>query len=298
MELIKNYLIASRCHANLGVLNYFSIGIAASYIENGGIFNYKICFFTLLVCIFINNIGFLMNSYLDYIFNVDSNSTIDKTLFGITSIKSLLNYILFSISMVFLIVFLIIPNQFPDLNNQVYKMIIIYSMTTLIMALIYNFFKYIALGSFAVSFVYFLNYMIAFNVNSNCSTLFQNNFFNPVNLYAIYIIMAGFQINHGNNHRDYDEDKKAGILTLSIIFGKKLSLLIFNSISIMVCLWSLFLVNYLKNFYFLSVLFIIPKITKLWISTNDGNTKLLNAKASDIHLTACPFIVFSILMSS
>ncbi|KAN0027206.1 hypothetical protein ACTFIU_009893 [Dictyostelium citrinum] len=264
IKLIENYLKASRYHSNLGVLNYFSIGIAASFKENGGIIDYKICFFTLLICIFINNIGFLMNSYLDYIYKVDSVTSVDKTLFNVTSTKSILNYIIFSILMVVLLVFLIIPLTITDLDNQVYKMIIITSIISLTMGLIYNYFKYIALGSFAVSFLYFLTYMIAFNVNSKCSSLYQTDFFNPVNLYAMYSIFAGFQINHGNNHRDYDEDKKAGIFTLSILL----------------------------------VLFIIPKIIKLWVSTNKGNTILLNAKASDIHLTACPLIVFSILMSS
>ncbi|KAN0026128.1 hypothetical protein ACTFIV_007110 [Dictyostelium citrinum] len=188
---IYRKLKASRFHSNLGVLkNNFSIGLAASFIENGGIIDYKICFFVLLICIFINNIGFLMNSYLDYIFNVDSVTSVDKTLFNVTSTKSILNYIIFSILMVFLLVFLIIPLTITDLDNQVYKMIIIISIISLTMALGYNYFKYIAL-----------------------------------------------------------------------------------------------------------VLFIIPKIIKLWVSTNKGNTILLNVKASDIHLTACPLIVFSILMS-
>ncbi|EGG19632.1 hypothetical protein DFA_00210 [Cavenderia fasciculata] len=168
-------------------------------------------------CILLNvlahSMAYCFNSYVDFWTGVDDPKTsVDRTMFDI-GMKNLLKIITFSTVSVILITVWLVQNstgEFEWLKSQ----FIGYTALLIILAATYTHCKYVALGHincavyiFATSYFYY--------------QLFTNNV--PDRSFYIFSIVANlfFQVPIiSNYHRDLVEDKRAGILTISILLGE------------------------------------------------------------------------------
>ncbi|EGC38448.1 hypothetical protein DICPUDRAFT_148864 [Dictyostelium purpureum] len=158
---------------------------------------------------------------------LDTAVTVDKTLFGLTSIKVLKRYIWFS---TISICFILIP-VYTKYHFDIFKVVLYFTIIQFIGSILYTPAKYVACGQFIflgfhVSTLYFFYF-------SQCQEIVIFDIGHPITLFSFLIMFSMLQVIQGNYHRDHDDDKKARIYTIAILLGKKFSLYYFYSLFIM-----------------------------------------------------------------
>ncbi|EGC32449.1 hypothetical protein DICPUDRAFT_81721 [Dictyostelium purpureum] len=289
LKLILNYLECSRIYISVHCYFFYFIALAVSVQQTG-----KVDYFLSLLCFgitfFNHNIAYLINSLIDFLYEVDTDLTVDKTLFGLTSIIVLKRYMWFSTISIGL---LLIP-VYTNYNFDIFKIVLYFTIIQYIGSVIYTPAKYVACGQFF--FFGFHVSTLSFFYFSQCKEIVIFDMGHPITLFNFLIMLSMLQVIQGNYHRDHDDDKRAGIITIAILLGKKLSLYYFYSLFIMYCIWVIYISFYLNNFYYLLMLLIFKKMHNLYLGAKKGDVFMLNWRVCKIYYLSYPFLVLAIIL--
>lgn len=209
-----------------------------------GIFNVFLLTAALLTIVAVHAAGNLVNTYYDFKKGVDGKQSDDRTLVdGSMSVEEIaqfttLCYCVASAGLFTLLVF----SPASKLS-----LAIVYC-CGLLGSFIYTGglgLKYIALGDIAI-LVIFGPLTFTFAFLSVCGKISLTAL-----LYVVPLVLNSECILHANNFRDHDKDKSAGIVTLSILLGKKLSAIFFYAAMFLPYLMILYTAVSLSSWFYL-----------------------------------------------
>ncbi|KAF2074830.1 hypothetical protein CYY_003856 [Polysphondylium violaceum] len=212
MNIIKTYLVACRSYVTSTIFNGFLMAFISSMVHIGSLDIAK-SIIVYIVCFQTHNFMYLVNSLIDFLNQVDDKETaVDRTLFDVITVdqlKGYLKFILFSILSLLTLTFYWYGYQ----ELLTFFSLVIFQ---LLCGLTYTQSKYIGLGYLP---------FISYHVSVYWFFYYSHSGFLPLTgppFYYSILIAFGIGISlSGNYVRDYDDDKKAGIITLATYFGKK-----------------------------------------------------------------------------
>ncbi|KAN0024980.1 hypothetical protein ACTFIV_009389 [Dictyostelium citrinum] len=259
-------------------------------------------FLSFLVLYFINNISNLVNTYYDFINELDKKETSgDKTLFQEDSIiRITLDDIEFFIKVTYLcilissIALLVYCNLMLD--EIIYHVIPII-MTTSFISHFYTAppisFKYRALGEISASFNYFS--IVPFPIYFQSLQLFKDSF-NEIFHYSMILTISCCSIIFSNNIRDLKIDKLSNIITIPIIIGENLSFSIYFIIYFLIYLY-LFILSIIYNNIYLNLptLATITILLNIFKDTRNGDYKNWDLKTAKLSFILCVSLSVGIL---
>ncbi|EGC30291.1 hypothetical protein DICPUDRAFT_41654 [Dictyostelium purpureum] len=278
--MIYRYLISSRAYVCKHFFINFFTTLSTSWVQTNRI-NIWLSLLSLALAFQCHNLIYLVNSYVDYINKVDDRlKSKDRTLFDYIDINTLLDYIKHTLLSIFCI--LMVVCYFYQWSTS--KVIIQFVVFQLICASTYTHGKYIGVGQLIFG-VFHWSFMSLYYFSATGNLVICNSK-EPITYYSISVSIAILQALHGNYHRDFETDSKANIKTLAILLGKENSLYFYTGVFITYCLYSIVLINRLKNPLFISLL----------VRASYGETQMLNMKTIRIYYLSYYLMIISILL--
>ncbi|KAN0043402.1 hypothetical protein ACTA71_011054 [Dictyostelium dimigraforme] len=284
-NLINKYLISTRSYLSSGILFILLISSSIAYRQTGQL---DIWFSLFCFTIIFQNFCFayLLNSYLDYLTGSHYvRSEMDRTLFKHITLAQLRGFI--KVPLILNVVLLVITYRWKGLDTLL--MISFLDLLQIIGVCIYSPSKHYAMGHLVFSFVHYINIWIFYYSNTKQFPSFNSS--DPFIYYSFYFLPVILQSIHANYHRDIENDKKSGILTIAILLGKKLSLVYYFLLYIGGLVYLIFLMLKFNNIFFLLPFATITLINELY-----GNIDLLNVQTTKIHFFSLFLFSIAILL--
>ncbi|KAN0034326.1 hypothetical protein ACTFIV_000823 [Dictyostelium citrinum] len=270
-NLINKYLISTRSYLSSGILFILLISSSIAYRQTGQL---DIWFSLFCFTIIFQNFCFayLLNSYLDYLTGSEYvKSEMDRTLFKHITLGQLRGFI--KVPLILNLILLVITYRWKGLDTLL--MIACFDLLQIIGVCIYSPSKHYAMGHLVFSFVHYINIWIFYYSNTKQFPSFNSS--DPFIYYSFYFLPVILQSIHANYHRDIENDKKSGILTIAILLGGLIYLI--------------FLMIKFNNIFFL-----LPFATLSLINELYGNIDLLNVQTTKIHFFSLFLFSIAILL--
>ncbi|EGG21979.1 hypothetical protein DFA_01865 [Cavenderia fasciculata] len=230
----------------------------------------------------------MINSYIDYITGVDDPKTSsDRTLFEVVSVTTLLGFIAFSITGMFVLTFYLTTLCHGE-TEWMAKMFVMYLASLLFNSCTYTPLKYIALGP--IPFVMYATFTWGIYhclFTNSLPTPMQSILFAPQLIFLTTCFLAGY-------HRDIEEDEKAGIKTIITMLGKKNSIIFLSFLALLFFVSMTFLAFYGQNNLILSTLVALPKSFKIFKEGYYSSTSQFNYQVLAALRVGCGFYIGAI----
>ncbi|XP_047133004.1 ubiA prenyltransferase domain-containing protein 1 isoform X1 [Hydra vulgaris] len=253
-KIASNYLLATRPWSLSASVTPALLGnlIAKTEFNN---FDWSIFMISLLCVVFVHCGGNLVNTYYDYQNNVDNSLSDDLTL-----VKKYIEpdslfwffIVLYGFGSFFFVTIL-------KLSNCETSHLFILFISGFICSFFYTGsfgLKYHALGEIVIALAFGpISVLFPFIAQTGIAS------FLPV-LYVIPLVINTEAILHGNNARDAEDDKKSGIVTVSILIGEKYSHW-FYTLLLFLPYFFVFTLIAIKSFFFSITFLTLPFALKL-----------------------------------
>ncbi|KAF2069793.1 hypothetical protein CYY_008888 [Polysphondylium violaceum] len=211
MNIIKTYLVACRSFISSTILNGFLMGTITSMVHSGSL-NLTKSMIVCIICFQTHNFVYLINSYIDFLNQVDDKVTaVDRTLFDVITVNHLKGYLKFIlISIISLLTLTFYWYGYKESLTFFY-----FVLFHLLCGFTYTQSKYVGLGYLPFIYYHVSVYWFFYYSHSGYLPLTGPPFY-----YSFLIAFGMGNCLSGNYVRDYEDDKKAGIITLATYFGK------------------------------------------------------------------------------
>lgn len=277
---ILTYILAARPWSLTASIMPGVLGGILAYKEYSKI-NVTIAILALLPVILVHLGGNLANTYYDFINGVDSDVSDDNTLVSkLLEPEDIYHFAAVAYSCGILLFLMILPAY--NTVNSVYLMAVF--ITGTLLSFLYSGgleLKYRALGDIVILLT-FGPIITTFTYMSQVSDAAWMLLWKPI-FYSLPLAFIAEAILHSNNFRDFEEDAKCGIVTLSILLGKDCSYYLYNILLVLPFCYLLYIVCVLSS-YFLLPMLSMPLALVLHGRVKARDLKFLCQETAQFHL--------------